>query len=589
MKKVSVICIECAPEYIDDRLGNQTYPNLEIVETVTGKDFYQDIIEYCENTDSDYITFLEPGQWMVPDKIKDMVEYAEQFKRAEVTFCYRSYAEWNATVVSYPDRNYRGLFRDRFFEQPRMVYQSIFEKGYNILGNLTTTMFRRERVKLCLERLSQYEVDGDAQMQKMFLLLEILADRPMCLLEEALVCTFVREKDFGQLEQQERIFESRLQVFFRSHGWEERKAVSGIAKVHRDLIQEIAVEDMGLRKEITFFATDKGEYYNLLPIAREAGKRGYRVRHTDDLDEKAEIGVYCQHFGKPQNAKFSVVLLHDMAQGHNRWPNIWEAEHWCEYDIGIVPGIRWKERWERCAFDYHAYPRRGAYMLGYPKSQEVFSEELEDRVRELKDDMNLKYDISVLYAPSWENDGKEDDFVRALSSLPVNLLVKQASWPEEFHWVTENNEEMRRLHEGKYDNLYYIESEESIMVALKMCDLVVSDESSVMIEGAMFGKPALGVEDWLIPDTTPSRFASIPYEDVYKCTKAKLRETVEQLMAEGLYNTDTAKRAGEFFANKEFVNRDILDAIEYFTTGRGNTEFMKWKMDCRYMPVNMWS
>lgn len=589
MKKVSVICIDCESDYINFMLGRQTYPNLEVVEAVTGKDFYQDIVDYCENTDSDYISFLEPGQWLGPDKIKDMVEYAEKLERAEVILCYRNYTETDGTVVSYPDRNYRGLFQDRVFEEPRILYKSIFESGCNVMGNLTTVMFRRERVKLCMEQLSQYKVDDNPQMQKAFLLFEILADRAMCLLEKTLVCTFVRELDLEYLKQQERLFESQLEVFFRIHGWEVKNNVSGIASVHRALIQEPAVGDKGLKKEITFFATDKGEYYNLLPIMKEAKKRGYKVKDTDDLDEKAEIGVYCQHFGRPQNSKFSVVLLHDMAQGHNRWPNIWEAEHWCEYDIGIVPGIRWKERWEKCAFDYHAFPRCGAYMLGYPKSQEAFSAELESRVKELKDAMNLKYDISVLYAPSWENDGKEDDFVQALSSLPVNLLVKQASWPEEYHWVIESIEEMRSLHEGKYDNLHYIEPEESILVALKMCDLVVSDESSVMIEGAMFGKPALAVEDWLVPDTEPSRFASIPYEDVYKCKKAQLRETVERLIAAGLEGNETAQKAGEFFANKEYVNRDILDAIEYFTTGKGNTEFMKGKMSCRYMPVNMWS
>ena len=47
---------------------------------------------------------------------------------------------------------------------------------------------------------------------------------------------------------------------------------------------------------------------------------------------------------------------------------------------------------------------------------------------------------------------------------------------------------MRALHEGKYDNVYYIEPEESIMTALAMCDYVVSDESSVMAEALMFWK-----------------------------------------------------------------------------------------------------
>ena len=209
--------------------------------------------------------------------------------------------------------------------------------------------------------------------------------------------------------------------------------------------------------------------------------------------------------------------------------------------------------------------------------------------------MDLKYDVNVLYAPSWENDGKEDDFVRALASLPVNLLVKQAWYDESsfehnqlYAETFRNIQEMRRLHEGKYDNLHYIEPEESILVALKMCDLIVSDESSVMTEGMMFGKPSIAVEDWLVPDTIPKRFASIPYDDVYKCKKAQLRETVAHWLAseDDIIPFVELEKA---FANKEYVNRDILDAIEYFTTGKGNTDFLKWKMSALYMPANLWS
>lgn len=588
MKKVSVICIDCEPGFIDILLGMQTYTDLEAVRTETGRDFYQDIVDYCENTDSDYICFLEPGQLIGKDKISDMVEYAEKMNEAAVMFCLRNYCEEDCTLVAYPDRAYHLVFKDMLFNGSQILCHGI-EQGCNLLGNLTTTMFRREKVKLSMERLCQYEVEGNPQLQKAFLLFEILAGRVACVLEKVLVTTFVRKLNLQEFQAQDRMFTEQFQIFARLHGWKLQSPPSGIARVHRNLFREREAQNRELKKEITFFATDKGEYYNLLPIMKEAKKRGYEVSFTDNLDVKAEIGVYCQHVGRPENARFSVVLLHDMAQRHIAWPNIWEAEFWDIYDLGILPGERWKERWERSAFQYHSCPRCGAYMLGYPKSGEAFSEELEERVEELKAALGLKYDISVLYAPSWENDGKEDDFVQSLSSLPVNLLVKQAVFPHGYEHIVKNIQDMRKLHEGNYENLYYIEPEESIMVALKMCDLIVSDESSVMVEGMIFGKPALAVEDWLIPDTEPSRFASIPYDDVYKCKRVNLRETVETLIAKGLESNEIRQKAEEIFVNKEHVNRDILDAIEYFTAGKEDVEFMKWQMSCRYVPVNMWS
>ncbi len=597
MKKVSVICVNCAPDYIDNVLIRQTYENLEVVEAVTGKEFYQDIVDYCETTDSDYICFLEAGQLLAANKIQRMVEYAEQIEQAAievggaaVIFCNRVYLEGDGTIVSHQDAGYYGAFKDTIFEG-NQVLRVCLERGHNLLGNLTSVMFDREKVKLCMESLQQYQTEQNPAMQKAFLLFEILQGKVMALLEEPLVGTFVERFDETKLKQQAALFQEQLELFVRIHGWQQFQDIpNGLSAEHRYLLQDLPVEDRKLKKEITFFATEKGEYYNMLPIAEYAKTRGYKVRHTDNLDEKAEIGVYCQHVGKPQNSKFSLVLLHDMAQGHLRWPNIWEMERWNVYDIGIVPGEDWKDRWERCALQYFVNPRCGAYMLGYPKSTEIFSAELHKRVEELRESMNFQHKITVLYAPSWECDEKEDDFVRALSSLPVNLIVKQSAWPPKgYSDIVKNIADMRKLHEGHYENLHYIESEESIMVALMMCDIVVSDESSVMVEGLLFGKPSIAVKDWLIPDVKPSRFADIPFGNVYKCKKVELREMVEKLLAIGPENADIVKDAEGIFVNKKNVNRDILDAIEYFTTGSGSAEFMKWKMSSCYMPANMWS
>ncbi len=597
MKKVSVICVDCDSSYIDRMLAEQTHTNLEVVETTTGKDFYEDIAGYCASTDSDYICFLEPGQLLAPNKIACMVEYAQKLPDAAVIFCYRGYIEADGTHVAPPDELFRGNFVDTCFRGSQTLRVCI-ELGNNLLGNLTTMMFRRERVQLCLDNLKQYDVGENSQMQKTMLLFEIVAESVIAVLERTLTATFVELFDLPVLRAQTSLFAEQVEIFRKLHHWEafENKPLGIAAELQMLLHGQYDVRDRHLQKDITFFATDKGEEYNLHPILEEARCRGYEVRMTSNLDEKAEIGVYCQHVGKPENAKFSVVLLHDMAQGHLRWPNMWAVERWHVYDIGILPGVRWKERWERCAFQYYLNPRCGAYMLGYPKCSQIFSKELQERVDELKKSMNLKYDVTVLYAPSWENDGKEDDFVRALASLPVNLLVKQAWYDESsfednplYAETFRDIQEMRELHEGKYDNLHYIEPEESILVALKMCDLIVSDESSVMTEGMMFGKPSLAVEDWLVPDTIPKRFASIPYDDVYKCKKAQLRQAVEELIASGLGGEKFAEKSEEAFVNKEHVNRDIMDAIEYFTTGKGNTDFLKWKMSTLYMPANMWS
>lgn len=590
MKKISVICIDCEPNYIDEVLLGQTYRNLEVVEAVTGKDFYEDIAMYCAETDSDYICFLEPGQRLEADKIIKMTEYAEKFPEAAAILCCRNYIEGDGTIVAHPDACYQDSFADTLFDGGQFL-RACAALGHNLFGNLTTTMFRREKVTLNADKLMQYGTEDIPQLQKAFLLFEIIADRVLAVFDKPLVSTLVEKADMEKLRVWEELFESRMKMFYEAHEWETPEiSLKGIAAEHIQLFKEENAKDLQLKKDITFFAMNKGEYYNLLPVMECAKKRGYQVKYSDNLDEKAEIGVYCQHVGKPENAKFSVILLHDMGQGHNRWPNIWELERWNVYDIGIVPGEEWADRWKKCAFQYYVNPRRGAYMLGYPKSNQVFSQEIRERAAELRERMQLQYDVSVLYAPSWECANKEDDFVRALASLPVNLLVKQGPWARGFGDTIVNNvNNMRKLHEGKYDNLHYYEWDENILVPLMMCDLVVSDESSVLMEALMFGRPSIAVEDWLIPDTRPARFACVPFKSVYKCEKAGLRKLVEQLLAGGLENAGKVREAEGFFVNKERVNEDIIDAIEYYTTGNGSEEFKRWRMSGFYLPANLWT
>jgi CDP-glycerol glycerophosphotransferase (TagB/SpsB family) len=232
--------------------------------------------------------------------------------------------------------------------------------------------------------------------------------------------------------------------------------------------------------------------------------------------------------------------------------------------------------------------------MGYPKSDIIYDKTLLSRIAEVKAQLNLKYDFSVLYAPSWENDGKEDDYIKALADLPVNLLIKQCHWSEEYEEVINNINNMRKLHEGKFENVYYIEPEESIMVALGICDMVVSDESSVMAEAAMFGKPSIAVTNWLVMDTNPHRLVSVPMDFVIKSTKEDLHATVEELMNNPEQFADILEKGKNNFSNQGCVCRDIMDAIEYYAFGKEaeNGEelpFMKRKLKQRYETFSLWN
>lgn len=288
-----------------------------------------------------------------------------------------------------------------------------------------------------------------------------------------------------------------------------------------------------MKKDITFFYTDGVERQTTRPIAEEAERRGYAVRSTDRLEEAAEIGFFCSHRPSPRRCRFSAIMLHDLAQRHDMWPHYWKAEPWHEFDVGFLPGPSWAERWRASSGQRASRPRRGVFVLGWPKADPLFARrgEFEAAAAALRRQLGLRHERSVLYAPSWENHGKQDDFVRALRGLPVNLLLKQAPWSQAYPEVLAAIAAMNALHAKAGPDVHIVSPEAGIVQCLALADLMVSEESSVLIEALLLDVPGIAVMDWLVPDQVPPRPPSVPFDFVVKTGLATLRETVEDLLA----------------------------------------------------------
>lgn len=319
-----------------------------------------------------------------------------------------------------------------------------------------------------------------------------------------------------------------------------------------------------LKKEITFVYEDSAQVSMYQPIAEEAQKRGYTTKMTKNMLAKCEIGFYCHHINYPQYSKFSVVMLHDIIQQYSNWPNIWFREPWHKYDIGILPSKQWVDNWNACSQYFYANPRKGTYLVGWPKADVINgimgSSNKNDFYQEHGLDITKK---TVLYAPAWENDNKQDDFVQAMMILDVNILVKQAPWDEE-KWpqIVENVRNMENLHRSN-KRVCILSPETNIFEAIAVSDLLISEESSTMCEALMMGIPAVSVSDWLIPDTKPSRFPKCDYDFVIKTQKNLLSDCVKNIIEE----YDTYKKLAEDFAQKNFSNigkssRIIMDIID---------------------------
>lgn len=529
---------------------------IEMVE-ISGGETEDEIHDYFSNTTSKYVYVYTDGYVYAIEMLQELAFFLEQNENVDVAISPSSFLDRHKRIIARPFFSISESFLDCIYDGKRVV-DEIEKSRINVIG----------RVGCCLFKVKTFQ---NMDVDMFYSLVQQNNDIKSL---KSLFDTFNLKIGFIQ----ESMCAERL---VEAHETELKTAYE-----EWFFSSEKGVYEKSIEKEITFFYTDKGEYYNLLPIEQEAKKRGYSTKFTDKVCEKAEIGIYCQHSCHPENSKFSVILLHDMAQGHNKWPNLWEREPWNGFDIGVLPGKTWVELWKQCGEFYYANPRRGVYAMGYPKSDFVGSNHVKERASILKGELGLRYSFSVLYAPSWENDGKEHDFVSSLAELPVNLLIKQAHWPDKYQFVIDNIAEMRALHEGKYDNVYYISPEESIMTALEMCDMVVSDESSVMAEALLFDKISVAVVDWTIPSTIPPRLASVPMDYVIRCKKVELREYVQRIYEGQLDYSDHLEMGKRIFGNRGNVCRQIMNAIDYYLGYSDDDEFKEFRQIPIYLPCD---
>lgn len=285
-----------------------------------------------------------------------------------------------------------------------------------------------------------------------------------------------------------------------------------------------------MKKDITFIYMDSAEKALYTPIAEEAKRRGYTVSMTQDKFVKCEIGFYCQHINFPQYSKFSVIMLHDIIQQYSNWPDLWYREPWNKYDVGILPSNQWEKNWNACSQYFYTRPRKGIYKIGWPKADSVAALDKES----YKKDFQAEYGLdptkkTILYAPSWENDGKQDEFVQAMLKLDVNILIKQAAVsPDKFPDMAKAIEQMYALHKDN-PRVTLLDPKLNIFNAIMAADVLVSEESSTMCEAMMMGIPSISVSDWLIPDCTPSRYPECNYDFVIMTKKAHLAECVQQV------------------------------------------------------------
>jgi len=321
-----------------------------------------------------------------------------------------------------------------------------------------------------------------------------------------------------------------------------------------------------INKSITFIYMDKGEYMLYESIAKEAEARRYKIRFSDNLFDSDDIVFYCQHVCFPQRkSKLNIVMLHDLGQQRVLWPNIWIKENWNKFDIGFLPNKEWVNMWTISSGCSFANPKIGCYQAGWPKADmlvnEIFRKEAFLLAEKIGINKNLK---TVLYAPSWENDNKQLEFVECFENENINMLIKQYPCTENMYPdMYRNIQEMDKLCRGR-KNVYILTPETNIFTAILLSDILVSEESSTLVEAVLAGNISISVTDWLIPDVNPPRLPVVQPEYIVKTEKKELKNTVLKILDN--YNevqNNVFNSLDNNFINIGMTGKTIMDIIDY--------------------------
>lgn len=279
-----------------------------------------------------------------------------------------------------------------------------------------------------------------------------------------------------------------------------------------------------MEADITFFVSSSIYREAVAPIAEEAEDRGYSVSVSEDLSADAEIGVYPQHTTDlpSVNADLSLTMFHGLDMGYttNRWPK----ENWSRFDVGLLPCRISAETWRKESGHPQARPKIGAFVVGWPKSDPIFTTEYQERVEEYRGELDLDDGDTVLYAPTKECAGKIHDFFDGMTDVAENLVVKHAPY--------EYDEEIRELYEPyrDRDDVYIADQDDEIMHCLSVADVVVSDESSVLQEAPLTDTVPVAVMDWptKYPDR-PRSYSQLP-DYAVQAEKDSLGDTVSSVL-----------------------------------------------------------
>lgn len=284
----------------------------------------------------------------------------------------------------------------------------------------------------------------------------------------------------------------------------------------------------GLEKDVTFFANNEVSKQAISHLAETLRSSGFEVTITEERFREAEIGIYPSPAQVPYvNAELSIAMFHgiDASFAERYWP----YHDWSQFDLGLLPSQAAAETWKRTSDVPHARPKMGMYVVGWPKSDFVFTEAFEKNTQEYRETYQIGEGKTIMYAPLAESRGKIHDFVNHAREVGDNLLIKHG--PLDGGYALPEGLSIKDVYDTYRDDddIYILDEDDSIYYGLTLADIVVSDMSSPLTDSVVTNTVPVSVLNWPQRDSrVPGPKDEIP-KFVVTTRSWELEETLDEI------------------------------------------------------------
>lgn len=313
-----------------------------------------------------------------------------------------------------------------------------------------------------------------------------------------------------------------------------------------------------IERRITFFVNQPKHEEAVAPIAEAARNRGYEVTYTGDLAADAEIGVYLDHVHKINsvNATLSVVMLHSIDDAYK--PDHWLDEPWYRFDVGLLHGNPAVENWISQSWHPKTRPKLGAFCVGWPKFDPVFSPGSGPDADALKSQLGIDDGLTAIYAPYGEDDDKLASFVAEARGTVPNLLIRHAP-RDEVDYTRPFYEEILAD-----DRVYVLDDTWEFIECLRISDVLVSDGSSVIQEAVLTDTVPISVTEWRKPAVD-----EVLPEYCFETSRNELAALLENICDDlSAYRRTLQEHRDNHFANLGSSSETVVDLLDAFVDGR---------------------